>query len=136
MIVDVLPNVPKLAVDWLLTQVTLTSLVGQRVSTRSPASVVYPYVTLQRIGGIPAVPQRLDSARLQVDCWADTEGSASRVARVCRAALHAMEGYTTADAIVTGIEDDLGLSWLPDTTRTPPTPRFIFGCVATAHALP
>lgn len=134
--VDVLPDVPKLTRAWLLTQTALTSLVSTRISTRSPSTIVYPYVTLQRIGGIPTVSQRLDSARLQVDCWADTEGTASRVARVCRAALHAMEGYTTADAAVVGIEDDLGLSWLPDTTRTPPTPRFVFGVVIHAHAIP
>lgn len=136
MIVDVLPDVPKLARAWLLTQTALTSLVGTRISTRSPATIVYPHVTLQRIGGIPSVLQRLDSARLQVDCWADTEGTASIVARTCRAALHAMEGYTTATAVCTGVEDDLGLSWLPDTTRTPPTPRFLFGVLVYAHALP
>lgn len=136
MIVDVLPNVPKLAVDWLLTQVTLTSLVGTRIRTRLPAAPGANHVVIQRIGGIPTASQRLDSARLQVDCWADTEGSASRIARVCRAALHAMEGYTTADAVVTGVVDDLGLMWLPDTTRTPPTPRFIFGVVIHAHSIP
>lgn len=135
-VVDVLPDVPKLTRAWLLTQTALTSLVGQRVSTRSPSTIVYPYVTLQRIGGIPSVHQRLDSARLQVDCWAETEGTASRVARVCRAALHAMEGYTTAEAVCTGVEDDLGLTWLPDTTRHDPTPRFIFGVVIYAHAIP
>lgn len=135
-VVDVLPDIPKLTREWLLTQTELTSLVGTRVSTRSPSNVVYPYVTLQRIGGIPAERHRLDSARLQIDCWGNTEGSASRVARVCRAALYAMEGYTTEDAAVLGVEDDLGLLWLPDTTRTPPTPRFIFGVVIHAHALP
>lgn len=135
-LIDVLPDVPKLTRDWLLTQSALTSLVGTRISTRSPSTVVYPYVTLQRIGGVPPIRQRLDSARIQVDCWADTEGSASRVARVARAALHLMEGYTTADAACVGVDDDLGLSWLPDTTRTPPTPRFLFGVVIRAHAIP
>lgn len=134
--VDVLPDVPKLARAWLLTQTALTSLIGTRVSTRSPGNIVYPYVTLQRIGGLPAESHRLDAARIQVDCWAETEGTASRVARVSRAALHAMEGYTTAEAVCTGVDDDLGLSWLPDTQRTPPTPRFLFGVVIFAHSLP
>lgn len=134
--VDVLPDVPKLARGWLLTQVELTSLVGQRVSTRSPGTIVYPYVTLQRIGGLPTISYRLDSARIQVDCWAETEGTASRVARVARAALHRMEGYTTGEATVTGVEDDLGMTWLPDTVRHPPTPRFLFGVVIHAHSIP
>ena len=135
-LVDVLPDVPRLTRAWLLTQTDLTSLVGQRISTRSPGTIVYPYVTLQRIGGVPSVRQRLDVARIQVDCWAETEGTASRVARVARACLHLMEGYTTADAVVTGVDDDLGLSWLPDTTRHDPIPRFIFGVAISAHALP
>ena len=136
-LVDVLPDVPKLTRAWLLTQTDLTSLVGQRVTTRSPGPpIVYPYVTLQRIGGIPSIRQRLDTARIQVDCWAETEGTASRVARVARACLHLMEGYTTAEAVVTAVEDDLGLSWLPDTTRKPETPRFIFGVAISAHAVP
>lgn len=131
--VDVLPDVPRLARTWLLSQSTLTSLVGQRVSTRSPAEVVYPYVTLQRIGGVPSVRQRLDSARIQVDCWADTQGTASRVARVTRALLHGMAGFGASAAVCTGVDDDLGLQWLPDTARTPATPRFIFGVIIHAR---
>lgn len=134
--VDVLPDAPKLAREWLLTQTDLTSLVGTRISTRSPATTIYPYLTLQRIGGVPVVAERLDVARIQVDCWAETEGTASRVARVARAALHRMEGYTNAEAACTAVEDDLGLSWQPDTTRTPPTPRFLFGLALYVHALP
>ncbi len=134
--VDVLPNVPKLAVDWLLAQTALTSLVGTRIRTRLPSDPGANHVVIQRIGGIPAVSQRLDSARLQVGCWAETEGTASRVARVARASLHAMRGFTTDDAVVAGVEDDLGLSWLPDTTREPATPRFVFGVVVHAHSLP
>lgn len=133
--VDVLPDVPKLARDWLLTQSDLTSLVGQRISTRSPSTVVYPYVTLQRIGGIPSVSCRLDSARIQVDCWGDTEGSASRVARVTRAVLHLMRGYTAFGGVCTGVEDVSGLAWIPDTQRTPPTPRFVFSVLIHAHVL-
>lgn len=135
-LVDVLPDIPKLARAWLMTQTDLTSLVGQRISTRSPATIAYPYVTLQRIGGVPSVCQRVDVARIQADCWAETEGTASRVARVARACLHLMEGYTTSDAAVTAVEDDLGLLWLPDTERTPPTPRFTFGVAISAHAIP
>ena len=132
--VDVLPDVAKFARGYLLAQPELTSLVGQRVSTRSLATVVYPYVTLQRIGGVPSVRRRLDSARIQVDCWADTDGTASRVARVTRALLHRMEGYADALAVCTAVDDDLGIQWLPDVARTPPTPRFLFGVVIHAHS--
>lgn len=130
--VDLLPDVPKLARAWLLDQNEVTSLVGTRVSTRTKG--VFPEVVLQRIGGIPSIRQRLDSARIQVDCYGNTEGEASRVARVTRTALHLMAGYVTDDAVCTGVDDDLGLAWLPDTTRKPETARFLFGVVI--HARP
>lgn len=131
--VDVLPDVPKMARAWLLTQTDLTSLVGQRISTRTKGT--FPEVVLQRIGGIPSIPRRLDSARIQVDCYGNTEGEASRTARVARTALHLMERYVTDLAVCTGVEDDLGLAWIPDTTRTPETPRFIFGVLVHARSI-
>lgn len=130
--VDLLPDVPKLARAWLLAQTDLTSLVGTRITTRSKGE--FPEVVLQRIGGIPSIRRRLDSARIQVDCYGNTEGEASRTARVARTALHLMEGYASDLAVCTGVEDDLGLAWIPDTTREPPTPRFLFGVVI--HARP
>jgi hypothetical protein len=139
---DVLPDAIKFIRGYLITKPALTSLVGQRISTRSAATIVYPYLTLQRIGGIPAVPQRLDSARIQVEAWDDTEGGASLVARTARALLHDMEGHSTEEAVCTGVDDDLGLSWVPDTSRTgdavrtPPTPRWLFGVTVHLHALP
>lgn len=131
--VDVLPDVPRLTRAYLLEQTELTSLVGQRVSTRTKG--VFPEVVLQRIGGIPSVRQRLDSARTQVDCYGNTEGEASRVARVTRALLHRMPRYVSEVAVCTGVDDDLGLAWLPDTARTPEAARFIFGVVIHAHLL-
>lgn len=137
--VDVLPDVSRLAVEWLLTQTDLTSLVGTRVWTRSPGPpLTRPYVTLQRIGGIPSVRNRLDSARVQVNAWGDTEGSASRVARVARASIHRMEGYVSTTAghasVCTGVDDDLGLSPVPDIN--PNVVHMLFGVVIHAHSIP
>lgn len=137
--VDVLPDVPRLAIEWLLTQSQLTSLVGTRIWTRSPGpSLIRPYVTLQRIGGIPSIRNRLDSARIQVNCWGDTDGSASRVARVARASLHRMEGYVSVTAgntaVCTGVDDDLGLAPVPDIN--PKVVRLLFGVVIHARPVP
>jgi len=44
-----------------------------------------------------------------------------------------MAGYRHATAVVTGVDDTLGVTWQPDTIRTPPTPRFILGVVVHAH---
>jgi hypothetical protein len=129
--VDLLPDVQKLVRTYLLTLTDITSLVGTRVTTRSRGE--FPELVLQRIGGIPSVRQRLDSARIQVDSYGNTEGEASRLARVARTALHLMPGYVSDVAVCTGVDDDLGLAWIPDTTRKPETPRFIFGVVIHAH---
>lgn len=131
--VDLLPDVPRLARAYLLEQTDVTSLVGTRVSTRTKGT--FPELVLQRIGGIPSIRQRLDSARIQVDAYGNTEGEASRLARVARQVLHLMAGYSTDVAVCTGVDDDLGLAWLPDRARTPETPRFIFGVMIHARPL-
>lgn len=133
--VDVFPDATLVTRAWLLTQSDLAALVGTRIWTKSPKTPVFPYLTLQRIGGVPPVPARIDGVHLQVAAWgAESEDeAASLVARTARAALHRMRNYRHATAVVTGVADTLGLSWQPDTVRTPPTPRFIFGVVVYAH---
>lgn len=140
--VDVLPDAERIARQWLAGHALMSALVDGRVSTDSPANPTYPYLTVARIGGIPAVRFRLDTARVQVAGWGANRSSASRVARTARSVLHELEGEVVAyaedgeavRAVVTAVTDDLGLGWQPDTIRTPPTPRFIFGVAIYAHA--
>lgn len=134
--VDILPDAELVAIDWLRGQVEVVALADDRVSNTSPSAGVGggAYLTVERIGGVPAVRRRLDRARLQVGAWASSRAEASTLARTARAALHRMEGHTGAGATVGAVRDDLGLAWLPDTVRTPPTPRYVFSVTVALHA--
>lgn len=135
--VDVLPDIVLMARTWLATS-PAGALVDGRVRTRSHGGG--SEIVVQRIGGVPAERRRLDTGRLQVSAFADTEAEASLIARTARADLLEMEGQFVVDdedkrlGFVTAVNDDLALSWAPDTVRTPPTPRFIFGVAVYAHA--
>lgn len=135
--VDVLPDVVAITRIWLLSRPALTDLVGIRISTRTAAAPAYPYLTLQRIGGIPAVRRRLDTARIQIDAWGSDEASASLVARTARAELHRMEGYRHRDGVITAVDDVLGVAWAPFTPSgaqgSTPKPRFTFDVEISAH---
>lgn len=108
--------------------------ITERVSTAVPARPVFPHLTIHRIGGVPAVPVRLDSAHIQVSAWGTSEAEASLLARTARAVLHRLRNASYAGAVITGVDDTLGLSWQPDAVRTPPTPRFVFGVMVHLHA--
>lgn len=138
--VDVLPDVLLIVRSWLLSRAGLTSLVANRISTRSGPTPQPPYLTIQRIGGVPTVRRRLDQARLQIDAWGptDSEQLTHQVARVARAELHRMEGYVHPEGVVTAVDDLLGIAWAPwqpgDQDRgTTPVPRYTFDVAVFAH---
>lgn len=124
--VDILPDAELITIDYLLAQPSMTATVGSRVATSSPSNPVYPYLVVERIGGVPLIAARLDNARLQVSAWGATRKSAHDTAQLARSLLHRMRNYQHPAGVVAGVEDDLGLAWLPDTARTPATPRFVF----------
>lgn len=107
---------------------------GERVYSELPATPVYPLATIARIGGIPAVRQRLDAPNIQIDVWADTKDQAFDLAAICRAEILALEGETLilpSFVFVTGVDDALGMVWLPDdlTGRA----RYLFAMTIYAH---
>jgi hypothetical protein len=132
----VLPDAEKVIRDYLLSVAQVTALIGQRVYTVSQSGPQYPYVTIQRFGGIPTSRLRIDSASIQVDCWGNNQAEASLVARTVRAALHAAKSYVHQAGVITGVDDELGLSWQPDTTYATPKARFVFGVAVHLHPVP
>ncbi len=140
--VIVLPDAVAVIRDYLLAVREVFDLVEDRIATRSPANPVYPYITLQRIGGPqPATgTEWIDKARFQVDAWGaqDDEAGASLVIRTVLAALKALRHaeYQHPTAIVSEVDQDLGVTWLPDTSREPAQPRFTFGVIVTLHPNP
>jgi hypothetical protein len=112
-----------------------------RVYSSIPRDPVYPLITVKRIGGVPAVRERLDSARLQLDVWGTSKSEARDLADQARVVLHGMEskvysvtGGDAVNAVVTGVVDNLGLTWLPDPVTD--RDRYIFGVVIYAHSTP
>ncbi len=99
------------------------------------ATVPYPFVTVKRLGGIPVERHRIDQARIQVDSWGDNKKDAWRTAEAARRAILGLEGTKSPkhEAVITGVEDDLGTVWLPDpdTGRD----RYIFAMLVYGHHL-
>lgn len=113
---------------------------GLSAHGRIPDSPTWPLLTVQRLGGIPAERHWLDTARIQVSAWGGDDRDTARaeardLADAARAALHGAEGtaVASAGAFVTGVEDDLGLAYLPDpqTGRD----RYVFAVRLYAHRL-
>ena len=132
---EVLPDAEALVYSWLIAQPEVTALCGTRVSRSIPTTPTYPFVTFRRTGGVPVERRWLDEARVEVQCWGDPsdEVEVSLLARTVRAALHDMEGEVIDGAVVTGVDDDLALTWLPDDSRDPTIPRYVFGVAIYLH---
>lgn len=143
MALRLLPDAELLAVNALRADGDLDVLVDGRVYTAIPANATFPLIRVIRIGGVPVIRQHLDVARLQVDAWAGrlddpataatAKGTARRVAAAAQAALHAAIG-SHAEGVVTGVEDDLGLSWQPDPEEN--RARYLFGLAMYLHPNP
>lgn len=108
---------------------------GSRVYSSIPDNPVWPLVLVRRIGGTPAVRQYLDTANVQIESWGDTKSNAQSIAQQARVAVLNLEGKTVTtpvNAFVTGVDDSLGLFWMPDpeTSRD----RYIFGMLIWLHS--
>ena len=84
-----------------------------------------PAVTINRTGGVPSLTRRLDRAVLDLNVWADTKAHASALARTMAAVLLELHGTAATGYVIAGVDQVLGLRWLPDDTRTPTIPRYV-----------
>lgn len=123
-----------LVVAFLAGQADVAALVGSRISTELPPAPTFPLVRLERIGGLTGTPAHLDRARIQVEAWGATKGEAHTVAATVRAALFEELPGTHPLGVVTGAEEDLGLTWSPDPESD--QPRYVFGVAAFIHPAP
>lgn len=132
---EALPDAELVVRSWLAAHPAVTAICSTRISRRMKTTPVYPCLTLRRIGGIPVERRRLDQARIEVQAWGDVDDqeTASTLARTARAALHDMAGERIDDAYVTGVDDDLAITWLPDDSRDPTVPRYVFGVAVYLH---
>lgn len=133
MALRLLPDAELLVVNRLRATAEVTALVGTRVYTQIPATPTYPLIRVTRIGGVPAIRQHLDVARIQIDAWGATQYQARTVAATAQAAIHAATG-THATGVVSNVEDDLGLTWSPDPDTD--QPRYVFAVAISIHPTP
>lgn len=91
---------------------------GARAYSSVPASPIYPLAVVERSGGTPAVRQYLDAARIDVSVYGENKGQAHDLAQSHRATIHSAEGSVVTTDIenvwISGVEDVLGLTYLPD----------------------
>lgn len=130
---DVLPDAEAVVRAWLVSQARVTDLCSTRIGHH--VNETRPCLTIRRIGGIPTERRRLDQARIEVQAWGVPGASetVSLLARTARAALLDMEGQTVEGAVCTAVDDDLALTWLPDDSRDPTVPRYVFGVAVHLH---
>jgi hypothetical protein len=128
----VLPDVELIATAYLRSHPAIEAL-GAGVSTELPSPIALPYVTLQRIGGIPVEGIWLDEAHLSISCWGTDKANAYTLAATARAALLDMTGHRDDAGYVTAVTDLSGLVWVPDTSADPTLPRYVFGLAVYTH---
>lgn len=92
-----------------------------------PSNPAYPLVVVKRIGGVPAEKHHTDNPSLQIEVWGTDKAQVHDLAQATRAAIHDAEGTSLElfSAYITGVEDTLGLSWLPDPVSQ--RARYVFG---------
>lgn len=130
-----LPDAEAVVGWWLRSK----SIASGRVYSSVPTTPTYPLVVVQRIGGQPAVRQKLDKARIQLAVWGNSKSEARDLADAARLALLDLEGKSVliangapVDAFVTAVDDDLGLFWIPDPVTD--KDRYMFGVAVFLHA--
>lgn len=108
---------------------------GGRSYSSIPATPAWPLALVKRLGGTPIVWQRLDAARIQVEVYGNNKSEARDEADAARRALFALQGQVSSDgtAYVTGVRDELGLTWLSDPGH-PKQDRYVFAVRCFAHA--
>lgn len=94
--------------------------------TELPNKPAYPFLLVQRAGGVTVDGHSIDEAAIQVDVVGDagTKAAVKKIANVTRAAILAIANDTVPEGVLVSGHEEVGPSWLPDTVPTPPLPRY------------
>lgn len=108
---------------------------GGRAYSSIPRTPVWPLAVVQRLGGSSVVERRLDQASIQVDVYGNSKSEARAEADKARRALHLAEGtsFPTEMGFLTGVEDQSGLTFLPDPVTN--RDRYTFSVYVYTHTL-
>jgi len=122
----------------LAAESAVTSIVGTRITDRTPDSVTNPWVALQLIQAPQAdnIPfDYLVPFTFQIDAYAgkgQSQAQANLLGRVLRASLNEMPFTTHSGAVVTQVRH-LSFRYLPDTDLDPARDRYVLLTTVVAH---
>lgn len=128
----VFPDTEAVAATWLRTRnlgaTVATDLIGFTKGQRR--------IVVVRTGGTPTLPYRIDNPRLDIDAWGASKSDAHDLAQAARAALHELPtgNHTALAAVVAHVEDESGLTWLPDPETG--AARYVFSLRLAVHPYP
>lgn len=135
------PDFEQLCVDALLASTAVTSIVGQRIGTRTQRTLNDPWVTVRLIDDRPAAGSsalHLTTAVCQIDCYAGVaragaQAEANLLARTCRQVLHQLAYDPQPVGPVVSKVKPGSLRALPDEDFEPPRERYTVDVEVTAH---
>lgn len=123
---NVLPDDELALIQYLRGLTAVTALItAGNIITELPPTPVYPYVLLQRAGGMTSYPSATDEPAIQVDTLAADRHTAKVLMLTVRAAILAIANDTVAAGILSSAYEEVGPAWLPDTVSIPPVPRYV-----------
>lgn len=136
-----LPDVIAPTIAWLTSLPEVLAVVSDRIGTQLPEEDHWPAVRIDPIGGLTILEYRLDQPRLQLGCFAESDRAAMAVARVVRAGVAAMAGYTSGSCVVVDVETTSlqlieTVSRNPALVRVPPISHATFAAIVTIRPDP
>jgi hypothetical protein len=135
--VQLLPDVEKLVIQFLLDQAEVTDICDTEIYSVLPKEKDWPALRVTRFGGVPVLqrPLYLDAATLQIDAFGGPKRQAWLLAETCRAVMADRLPGSHDEGQVTNVAFG-ALAYVPDVTFEPAKPRYLFTVTVTVHPLP
>ncbi len=117
------PSSVDTVVDWAKANTAISALVSTRVSSTLPKKgLVYPWLTVQRITGLPLYKDMpMDKARIQFNAWGGVKSNdlpnwepADTLIRTLEAEIREFSSFATAGAYVAEMSSLEGIMQLED----------------------
>lgn len=117
--------------EWLACEVLRDALHARiHVGVTYPGQT--PAIVISRVGGVADTHGLIDRPRIDVDVYAATKEEAHDLAQAARAVVFAASGSSRSGAVIGGVQEFLGLTFVPD-ADTEGTPRYTFTYEWTVH---
>lgn len=128
-----IPDIEALVINVLNNSQDITDIAGENsASTQLNEDAVLPKIRVTLAGGTPRIDGWLYAPRINIEAWAnDKETSFDLINKISEVLFSELNDALFDEGIVTGIEQDVGLSWIPDPLTN--TPRYTLGFVIYNH---